>query len=101
LDFTPYLVITTQEGEPLCPTEIAFIDDQETLELLKRFRDEILSKTPEGICCIRLYYHYAETISTLLINDSTLRGEIRNVIDNFLPDVKRMLKINEGSTIKK
>ena len=58
-------------------------------------------KTPEGVCCIKLYYHYAETISTLLINDSILRGEIKNVIDDFLPEVKRMLKSNEGSTIKK
>jgi stalled ribosome rescue protein Dom34 len=48
-----------------------------------------------------LYYHYAGTISTLLINDSILRGEMRNVIDDILPDVKRMLKSNEGSTIKK
>ena len=101
LDFFPYLVITTQESEPFCPAEIAFIDDQETLELLRRFRDVILSKTPEGVCCIRLYYHYAETISTLLINDSILRGEIKNVIDDILPDVKRVLKSNEGSTIKK
>lgn len=65
LDFPPYLIITTKE-EKRCPAELIFNGDNETLGLLRSFRDQVLSQSLVGRCIIELYYHYASFYSSLV-----------------------------------
>ena len=54
------------------------------LNVMRMFRDAVLTKTAQGKKCIELYYRHSPEISTLLQNDPDLQSSIRSsLIDIF------------------
>ena len=69
----------------LCPTEQIYGQDSEEVETLRHFRDEVLSKTPEGQEIIRLYYEWSPIIVNAMEADEEFKGEVKEIIDGVLP----------------
>jgi len=53
-------------------------------ELLKHFRDNILTKTPEGQEIIRLYYQWGTLILKAMEDDEEFKEEVKALIDGIL-----------------
>jgi hypothetical protein len=83
LDFAPYMVIHTKR----CPAETAFDNDTATLDLLRRFRDGVLSKTPEGRRWTAFYYRQADVIAEMLEKSPELRFQTRAAVERLLPNI--------------
>ena len=88
LDFAPYMVIHTK----LCPAQVVFKDEPATLNLLRRFRDKILSKTPQGRCWTAFYYRHAEIIAGLLENSPELRRQSKTAVERLLPYITGLVE---------
>ena len=81
----PTLIV---DYEPkLCPAEIVFENEAATLDLLRRFRDGVLSKTPEGRRWTAFYYQQADVIADLLEKSPELRLQTRAAVERLLPDI--------------
>jgi hypothetical protein len=91
LDFAPLLAVQT--GESSCPAELALKNNEETLSVLRHFRDRVLAKTPEGRSCIALYYRHAPEISRLLAADKDLTAKVNCSLRNLLPAFQKMNRI--------
>ena len=83
LDFAPYMVIQTKR----CPAKTVFDNDTAALDLLRRFRDGVLSKTPEGRRWTAFYYRQADVIADLLEKSPELRLQTRVAVERLLPNI--------------
>jgi hypothetical protein len=72
----------------LCPILQLFGEDSEEVQLLRDFRDSVLSQTPEGRQLIKLYYAWSPVIVRALEEDEKFREEIAELIDGILPLVE-------------
>jgi hypothetical protein len=61
-----------------------FQGEPETLNQLRKFRDQVLSKTPAGKTFIKLYYRFAPEISALLSANQELRLQARTALKRLL-----------------
>ncbi len=79
---------TTIDIEPidsgLCPSEKLYGEDSEEVEVLRYFRDSVLSTTPEGRELIRLYYQWSPAITMAIQNDETFKEKVKKIIDGVL-----------------
>ncbi len=69
----------------LCPAEIVFENEPAALDLLRRFRDGVLSRTPEGRRWTAFYYRHAASIAGLLENSPVLRQQSRAAVERLIP----------------
>ena len=67
-----------------CPSSVIYGEYSEETELLRYFRDEILSKTPEGQELIKLYYEWGPTITRVMEEDEAFKEEVKEIIDGIL-----------------
>ncbi len=65
----------------LCPIKEIFGTYSEETQLLRYFRDDVLSKTPEGQEVIRLYYAWSPAIVKTMEEDEEFREEVKEMID--------------------
>jgi hypothetical protein len=85
----PTLII---DYEPkLCPAEIVFKNEPATLDLLRRFRDGVLNKSPEGRLWAALYYRSADAIAGLLEKSPALRRQSRAAVGLLLPYIRGLV----------
>jgi len=75
---------STPAPAPPCPTELIYGEYSEEAEFLRHFRDNVLSKTPEGQEIIRLYYKWNPIIAEIMEEDEEFKGEMRKMIDGVL-----------------
>ena len=68
-----------------CAGEEIYGEYSEEVELLRAFRDEVLSQTPEGQEIIRLYYQWSPVIVKAMKEDEELKEEVKGMIDGVLP----------------
>jgi len=73
---------TTTRG--ICASEAIYGEYSEETELLRFFRDGILSKTPEGQELIKLYYEWSPVIMRVIENDEAFKEEVKEIIDGIL-----------------
>jgi hypothetical protein len=59
-------------------------EHSEEAELLRYFRDNVLSQTPEGQEIIKLYYEWSPAIAEMMENDEEFKEEIKDMIDGVL-----------------
>ena len=71
-----------------CPAEELYGEYAEETELLRHFRDNVLSKTAEGQEVIRLYYEWSPAIVKAMVEDEVFEGEIKKTIDGILPLIR-------------
>jgi len=79
--------ITTVE-EPPCPIEEIYGEYSEATELLRYFRDNLLSETTEGQELIRLYYKWSPIIVKAMEEDEEFKEGVKEVIDGILPPIR-------------
>ena len=81
----PYINIEVENVCPLtCPVERIYKNDPRQTELLRHFRDNVLSKTPEGRELIKLYYLWSPIIIQAMENDEDIKDEVKELIDEVL-----------------
>jgi hypothetical protein len=76
---------TTTVTIPPCTAEMLYGQYSEEIELLRYFRDNVLSQTPEGQEIIRLYYEWSTVIVKAMEEDEEFKQEVKEMIDGILP----------------
>lgn len=71
-----------------CPFGILYGIDSEEVELLRKYRDEVLRTTPVGQEIIRLYYLWSPAIVKVMEEDEAFREELKETIDWILPMIR-------------
>jgi hypothetical protein len=61
------------------------------LRTLYRFRDEVMTQSPEGRRHIRLFYRHAPEVSRLLLRHPSLHDRVRNMLVEMLPALRATL----------
>ena len=75
---------TTSTTQP-CSLEELYGECSEETKHLRNFRDEVLSKTPEGQELIRLYYQWSTAIVKAMEEDEGFKKEVKKLVDGLLP----------------
>ena len=75
---------------PGCSVEEIYGEYGEETELLRNFRDNVLSQTPEGQEIIKLYYQLSPTIVKVMEQDREFKVEVKKIIDEILPLIRGM-----------
>ena len=78
-----------------CPAEAIYGENSEQTELLRKYRDNVLSKTPEGRETIKTYYRFCPTVTKLLEQKPLLKNRAKAFIDSMLPGIKK--KVEESN----
>ncbi|MBW1854036.1 MAG: hypothetical protein JRJ00_05050 [Deltaproteobacteria bacterium] len=76
--------VAEKESENICPALALYGNSSKETELLRNYRDEVLSKTFEGQELIKLYYKWSPAIVKAMAEDNALKDEVRIVIDGVL-----------------
>ena len=72
-----------------CAAEAALDKDQATLDILRTYRDEVLSKTPEGRSLINLYYELSPALAQAIDQDEEFKQEIKGLIGSIVPAIAK------------
>ena len=82
------LDVTSEPGEFCfsnpCIAEQVYGNHSEVTEFLRKYRDNVLSKTQEGQELIKLYYQWSSALVKAMQQDKDFEADIRKVIDGFL-----------------
>jgi hypothetical protein len=82
---------TSGETPGPCPASTVLSDAPgrlTTLKTLHRFRDEVMTRSPNGRRYIGLFYRHAGEASGLLLKNADLRRKTRNLLMRVLPAVR-------------
>jgi hypothetical protein len=71
------------------------LPDGETLQTLRRFRDEVLKSSVAGRQLMDDYYHHSAEVSRLLLVSPALAVQMMSVADDVLPAVNATLESGE------
>jgi hypothetical protein len=74
---------TTVEDMETCPLVTA-VDDQEQINTLRKFRDDVLSKTIFGQIFTYLFYRNATELTVILQENDTIRERIAFLVDEHI-----------------
>ena len=89
IEMVPISTITTTTAPCFpCPLEVIYGVDSEEVEVLRNFRDDVLSQTLEGQELIRLYYQWSPMIVRAMEEDEEFKEEVKKMIDGILPLIK-------------
>ena len=83
---------TTTTKPSLCPAETIYGENSEQAELLRNYRDEVLSKTPEGQEIIETYYKFSPTVTKLLEQNPLFKNRAKVYIDSMLPGIRKKVE---------
>ena len=73
---------------PPCVSEEIYGAHSDETELLRKFRDDVLSKTPAGKEIIDLYYQWSPTIVKAMMGDKKFKTKVKALIDGVLPLIR-------------
>ena len=82
------LVCTEKTGIE-CPVELLYGESSEETALLRKFRDDILSRTQVGQAIITQYYEVSPLIAKAMEEDEQFKEEIKEMIDEVLMLLER------------
>ncbi len=82
---------TTTAPDGPCPAETVYGRDAPETELLRRFRDRILCRSPLGLKLIGRYYRCGTLISGAVSTNETIRKILKKLLDPVIPLVRTML----------
>ena len=86
---TTALSTTTTVSSELCPTEEIYGERSAQTELLRYFRDNVLSQSPKGQEMIRLYYEWGPVIVEMVNEDEEFKAQVKEMIDGVLPLIRK------------
>ena len=95
--YNPLTTTTTTTTKPSgpCAAETIYGDNSEQTELLRKYRDNVLSKTAEGREIIKTYYKFSPIVTKLLEQRLLLKNRAKTFIDGMLPEIRR--KVEESN----
>jgi len=67
-----------------CPPLCIYGEESEEVELLRYFRDDVLSQTPEGQAIINLYYQLSPMVVEAMQADKDFEKDVKEMIDGVL-----------------
>ena len=88
----PHISTTTTTTDIWCPPELIYGEHSEQTELLRCFRDNVLSKSPEGQELIKLYYQWSPVIVKAMEGDEEFKEEVKEMMDGVLPLIRREIE---------
>ena len=83
---------TTVDVMPDCPFERLYGDHSYEVTLLRKFRDDVLSTTPEGKQLIQLYYQLSPLVVKAMGEDKNFEDEIREMTDFIFPMLEKSFR---------
>ena len=84
--------ITTTTTVSDCPSKEIYGEGSQEVTLLRTFRDNLLSQTPEGQELIKLYYQWSPAIVKTLETDEVLKEELKAMVDQLLPLIEQTVE---------
>ena len=75
-----------------CSIVQIFGEHSKETELLRLFRDEVLSKTSEGQDLISLYYMWSPAIVKIMEKDEAFEGKLNQLIGGLLPMIEAVVQ---------
>jgi len=75
-----------------CSTAFIYGNDSAEVELLRKFRDSFLNKTPEGKEVIKMYYQWSPVIVKAMEENEEFKKEVKEMIDGILPLVRELVE---------
>ena len=87
---------TTTYKPALCVAALIYGENSEQTELLKKYRDNVLSKTTEGQKTIKTYYKLSPTVTKLLEQWPLLKKRAKAFIDSLLPNIRKRVEEDRG-----
>jgi len=75
-----------------CPVSLALEGNEAQLDVIRDFRDNVLSQTPEGQELIKLYYQWSPVIVEMMEEDEEFREEAKEMIDGVLPLIREIVE---------
>ena len=84
-DITAEANVTVSFG---CPSMQIYGENSEEVQVLRNFRDDVLSQTPAGQELIKLYYQWSPMIVKAMEEDEEFKEEVKEMIDGVLPMIK-------------
>ena len=91
VSYMDFVAILREEGPP-CPLEMLYGEESEETKILRRFRDNVLSRTQKGREYIQLYYRWAPVISEVMEQDEAFQANVKDLIDGVLPLIRAGIK---------
>ena len=92
---SPLPTSTASEKRESCPVSFIFEEDQHQQNLLKEFRDEVLTRHKKGITYTRLYYIHSPEITLILLSHNDIKIHAQKILRELLPVTTAL--INKGS----
>ncbi|MCX5905063.1 MAG: leucine-rich repeat domain-containing protein [Proteobacteria bacterium] len=83
---------TTTVPANLCAAEAIYGSNSEETELLRRYRDKVLSKSASGRQMIKTYYELSPAVAEVLQNNEAARENARKVLDSLMPAIREKVK---------
>jgi hypothetical protein len=80
-----------------CAAETVLGDDKESLELLRQYRDKILSKSEQGKSIIKIYYEKSPHIVELLKQNPFLKDKCSAALKTIIPYIENSVKAMANS----
>jgi hypothetical protein len=74
-----------------CPLTQLYGENSEEVQLLRKFRDDVVSTTPEGIYLVTLYYQWGPMLSVAMEENQAFKAAMKNLIDAFLPVIRAVM----------
>jgi len=68
----------------LCPAELIYGKNSKEVEQLRNFRDNVLSRIPQGQAMIKLYYDWSPAMVKGMKEAAVLKQEVKKAIDGVL-----------------
>jgi hypothetical protein len=75
-------------GRTACLVSNLLGEEDARLDTVRQFRDEVLSKTPEGQEIISLYYEWSPVIVKAMEENERFKQEAKEMIDEILPMIR-------------
>jgi rhodanese-related sulfurtransferase len=75
-----------------CSVEEVYGNDSVEAELLRDFRDNVLSPTPIGKEIAKLYYEWSPLLVKAMADDEEFKEEVKEMIDAILPLIESEIK---------
>lgn len=82
---------TEGSGGSPCLAEKILQDDEKSLDILREYRDKILSKTEKGEMLVELYYEYSPILIKLIEDKPELKAQLKQKIKTLIPVIKKAL----------
>ena len=86
----PITTTTTTKG--ICASEKIYGQDSKEAEMLRCFRDDILSKTEEGRELIRLYYQLSHVIVEAMNENEEFKKDVKEMMEGILLLIRDIVK---------